>query len=210
MSTALKRKLSPEEYLIQERRAEFKSEFYRGETFAMAGTSREHNLIAANITAEANLQLRNRPCELYAGDMRVCVSATGLYTYPEVVIVCGEPRFLDDEFDTLLNPAVLIEVLSESTEAYDRGTKSKHYRQLESLREYVIVSQTEPLCEALRRQKDGGWELHDAASLDAELVLESVGVRLPLAEIYRKVTFPPPESRQPPDDRETRRRPEGS
>src|SRR5205085_5334550 len=119
---------TPEEYLILERQAEYKSEYFNGEIFAMTGASRRHNLVAANVLASLHGQLRKRPCEVYSSDMRVKVSPTGLYTYPDVVVVCNDPLFDDKQKDTLLNPTVLIEVLSKSTASYDRGEKFEHYR----------------------------------------------------------------------------------
>ncbi len=190
MSAAPKLRLSEAEYLRRERAAVFRSEFYRGEMFAMAGASREHNLVSGNLFTSINYALRERSCEAYTGDMRVKVAPTGLYTYPDVTVVCGVPRFEDDHGDTLVNPTVLIEVLSESTEAYDRGEKWAQYRQLPSLKEYVLASQITPHCEVYRRQPDGRWLLTDAVSLEAVVSLESIGVEIPLSEVYRKVEFP--------------------
>lgn len=191
MSTVPKTLMTETEYLAFERASREKHAFYRGELFAMAGASRERNLIAGNIFAELRQQLKNRRCEAYVGDMRVRVDRLGLYTYPDVVVVCGEPEFLDAELDTLLNPVLLIEVLSESTEAYDRGMKFKQYRQLPSLKEYVIVSQTEPLVEQYVRRGDTYWELSEIRGLDQTLNLSSVGCELPFAEIFAKIEFPP-------------------
>lgn len=193
MSAIPKRRLTPEEYLAQERRAEFKSEYFRGETFAMVGATREHNLITANLLRESGNQLRDRPCELYPSDMRVKVSRTDLYTYPDVTIVCGQPQFEDNESDTLLNPTVLFEVLSKSNEAYDRGAKAANYRKIPSLREYVVIAQGRPQVERFARQPDGSWLLREAGELTESITLESVSVVLPLAEIYRQVTFEQPD-----------------
>ena len=140
MSSLPKARFTPEEYLALERQAEYRSEFFHGEIFAMAGASREHNLIAGNVSRELGNQLKGRPCETYQSDMRVKVSDTGLYTYPDVVVACGELAFEDDEVDTLLNPTLLIEVLSESTESYDRGKKFGYYRTIQSLAEYLLVA----------------------------------------------------------------------
>src|ERR1041385_7127366 len=128
MSQRILTYISSEEYLRLERQAEYKSEYLNGEIFAMSGASRAHNLITANITGELRQQLRGRPCETYAGDMRVKVSASSFYTYPDVVVVCGEPQFEDSELDTLVNPTILLEVLSQSTERYDRMAKTFYYR----------------------------------------------------------------------------------
>lgn len=190
MSTVSIPWISVAEYLARERRATTKSEYYRGEIFAMAGASREHNLIAGNLVRLVGNELLERPCEVYPADMRVKISATGLYTYPDVTVVCGEPQFEDHHGDVLLNPTVLFEVLSESTEAYDRGTKSSQYRQLPSLQELVLVAQDRYSVERLTRQPDGGWLLTEWTSAADVMSLESIGVRVALAEIYRRIEFP--------------------
>ena len=141
MATQPRAFLTPEQYLEIERKAERKSEYWNGEMFAMAGATAPHNLVASNTSSLAHAQLRSKPCRVYQSDMRVRVLATGLNTYPDVVIVCGEQRFLDGHQDTLLNPKVIVEVLSPSTEAYDRGLKFAHYRQIESLDPYLLLSQ---------------------------------------------------------------------
>lgn len=189
MSAIPKTRLTAAEYLAMERKAETRSEFFAGEMFAMSGASREHNLISVNLSSSLNEQLKDRPCEVYSTDMRVRVPS-GLYTYPDVVVACGDPRFEDDHVDVLLNPIVLIEVLSESTADYDRGTKFKHYRQIPSLREYVLVDQSSAQIEHFVLGSDGKWELTESAGLDKTLTLDSIGCRVPLAEVYRKVTFP--------------------
>lgn len=188
MTAVAKRRLTAEEYLAIERKTEFRSEYFAGEIFAMSGASREHNLIASNLNREIGEQLKDRPCEIYPSDMRVRVPS-GLYTYPDVVVVCGSPKFDDDHVDTLLNPLVLIEVLSESTADYDRGTKFKHYRQITSLREYVLVYQESAQIEHFVLGSDGKWSLTEIAGLDKTLSLESIECLIPLAEVYRKVTF---------------------
>ena len=192
MSAVPKMKLTEAEYLAKERKAEFKSEFYRGEMFAMSRASREHILIAGNVTGELRNQFKGRCCEVYSNDMRVRVSATGLYTYPDVVIVCGEPEFLDAEVDTLLNPTVLIEVLSPSTESYDRGAKAEQYRRIPSLREHVLITQDRPHVDVLIRQEDGSWLLRETNELDQVVTLPSVSVSLPMCEIYDRITFEAP------------------
>lgn len=185
-------KLTEAEYLAKERKAEFKSEFYRGEMFAMSGASREHILIAGNMVGELRNQFKGRCCEVYSNDMRVRVSATGLYTYPDVVIVCGEPEFLDAEVDTLLNPTVLIEVLSPTTESYDRGAKAEQYRRIPSLREHVLITQDRPHVDVLIRQEDGSWLLRESNDLDQVVTLPSVSASLPMSEIYDRITFETP------------------
>jgi Uma2 family endonuclease len=189
MSSVPKRRYTPDEYLALERRADFKSEYFKGEIFAMAGASRQHVRIATNVIARVDEQLRDTTCEIFGSDMRVRVSPTGLYTYPDASIACGELQFEDDTVDTLLNPKVIFEVLSDGTEAYDRGKKFDHYRQIASLAEYVIVSQREPLVERFTRQPDGAWRMTVLKGLESVLELESIRCRLNLRDIYFKVAF---------------------
>lgn len=191
MSAAPIRRVTPEEYLAFERQANRKSEFYNGEIFAMAGASRKHNLIVLNLASELRQQLKGKPCEVYSSEMRTRIP-NGPYVYPDVVAVCSEPQFEDEGLDTLTNPLVVIEVLSESTADFDRGTKFHHYRQIESLREYIVVDQAEPHIERFSRGSDGVWQLEDVTGLSAVLTVQSLGCTLPLAEVYLKVTFPPP------------------
>ena len=180
--------LTTEEYLAKERKALTKSEYRDGQIQAMPGASRKHNLIAGNTFAELHVQLRNRVCEVYQNDMRVKVSAAGTYTYPDVVVVCEEPRFEDTHFDTLLNPTVLIEVLSPSTAAYDRGDKFASYQKLDSLCEYVLISQDSVCVEHYLRQEQD-WNLTEFRSLDDVFSLVSIGCELSLRAIYAKVQF---------------------
>jgi Uma2 family endonuclease len=174
MSSVPKTKLTPEEYLSIERRAEYKSDFFKGEMFAMVGASRRHNLITLNTGGELREQLKGRSCETYASDIRVKVDATGLYTYPDVVVVCEEPQFEDNELDTLLNPTVLIEVLSQSTEAYDRGRKFAHYRNLDSLSDYLLIAQDKPHIEHYTRQPDNQWLLSETTDADGVIPIASI------------------------------------
>jgi Uma2 family endonuclease len=190
MSAVPKRLLTPHEYLAQERLASFKSEYYRGEVFAMAGASYPHCRVKDNMARKIGNQLEDGPCQVFTSDMRVLVSATGLYTYPDIVVVCDKPQFEDDVFDTLLNPLGLVEVLSDSTEKYDRGDKFAQYRQIPSLKEFVLVSQDRALIERYVRQPDDSWLLTEFADLAKTFEFSSVPVRIPLAEIYRGVEFP--------------------
>ncbi len=189
MSAIPKRKLTPEEYLEIERKAEYKSEYFDGEIFAMAGARRNHNKIVGNLTGLVWQNLKGKDCEFYPSDMRVFVPKSGLYTYPDVVVVCGEPKFQDNVFDTLLNPTLLIEVLSETTESYDRGKKFQHYRSIESLQEYVLVSQDEARIEKYVKRGDGFWLLSEAVGLDSEIEFASIECRISLAEVYDKIDF---------------------
>ncbi|MFB3131096.1 MAG: Uma2 family endonuclease [Rhodothermales bacterium] len=189
MSTHPQTYLTPEEYLAFEHEAEVKHEYYAGEIFAFAGASRQHNLIVGNVYAGLHAQLRQRPCEVYASDMRVRVSPTGLYTYPDVVAVCEEARLSDEENDTLLNPTVIVEVLSASTAAYDRGEKFEHYRKLESLKEYLVIAQERHHVERHVRQSEGQWLLSETDSVEDVIELPSIACRLAVADIYEKVEF---------------------
>ena len=188
-SVAEKRRYTPEEYLALERESPFKSEYYRGEIFAMSGASREHNLIAGNFHRSISTQLLDRPCEAYMSDMRVRVLPTGLYTYPDLSAVCGEPQFEDNQVDILLNPTVLIEVLSPSTERYDRGLKFAQYRRVESLREFLLASQEEVLVEHYVRRGEE-WVLTAYDRRDDVLRLESIGCEVSLRDAYMKVEVP--------------------
>jgi Uma2 family endonuclease len=189
MSRQIKTYVTPEEYLALERKAEYKSEYLHGEIFAMTGASRKHNLIAVNAASLLNQQLRGRPCEVYVSDMRVKVAESGLYTYPDVVVVCGQPQFEDDYLDTLLNPTVLFEILSKSTERYDRIAKSGYYRTLESLTEHLLIAQDEVHVEHYVKQAGGQWSLSDLRSIDAAIELESIGCTLALRDVYDKVSL---------------------
>jgi len=189
MSTQPTPRLTPAEYLALERSAEIKGEYFDGEIFAMAGASREHNLIVGNLVRELGNRLRNGLCEVYPSDMRVKVDLTGLYTYPDVVVVCDKPQFEDQHGDTLLNPTLLIEVLSESTEKYDRGRKSSHYRRLPSLQEYLLVSQDEPHIEHYARRDNDHWLLTEATGMDTNIELPVLQTIIELSEVYAKLTF---------------------
>ena len=190
MSTALKR-ITPQEYLIRERQASIKSEFYQGEIFAMGGGSANHSLIAANFVGEARNSLKGRPCAVFNSDLRVQVQSTGLYTYPDATIVCGELLFDDDHRDTLLNPTVIVEVLSDSTEKYDRGKKSNHYRQIASLKELILIAQDRSHVERFTRQANGDWLFHEQKELTADFELKSLGISIAISELYRGVKFEP-------------------
>jgi len=189
MSTASTHKLLPQEYLAMERRADYRSEFYRGEMFAMAGASWEHTRIKDNFARKTGNQLENGPCCVLTSDLRVKVDATGLYTYPDVIIVCDQPLFEDDVFDTLLNPSAIAEVLSDSTEKYDRGQKFAHYRQLPTVREYVLIAQDRPLVERYVRQPDGTWVMTAYDDLTQTFSFGTMPVAITLADIYRGVSF---------------------
>jgi len=187
MSVQPKTWLRPDEYLAIERAAPQRSEYIDGEMVAMTGVSRAHSLITTNLARELSLQLKRRPCEVHVNDLRVRIPSGRLYTYPDVVVACGEPHFEDDQLDTLLDPVLIAEVLPPSTEAYDRGKKFELYRSIPSLREYVLLAQDEPRAEQFALQPDGRWVFTATAGLDSTLTLAAIGCALPLAEIYDKV-----------------------
>lgn len=192
MSLAPVRYISRQDYLERERKAAHKSEYYRGEIFAMAGASVTHNLIAGNTITALNNLLRGRGCRVYPSDLRVACPS-GLYTYPDVTMICGEHEFDDDQRDTLTNPQVLFEILSETTEAYDRGKKFQLYRTIPSLRSYVLIDQSSPLVFRYDRQGDADhWLLTFSSGLDAVLELPDFEFAVPLQQIYENVEFPPP------------------
>jgi Uma2 family endonuclease len=188
MSTLPKSFLTPEQYLELERDSETRHEYYDGQMFAMAGAEEPHVVLVANLVTSLNTQLRDRDCRVYSTDMRVNVSATGLYTYPDVVVACGERRFLPGRRGTLLNPTVIIEVLSASTERYDRGRKFDHYGTIESLRHYVLVAADRVAVHVFTRE-DGDWRMQKALQLGETVDLAAVGCKLSLADLYNKVEF---------------------
>jgi Uma2 family endonuclease len=190
MSAAAKPYLSPEEYLARERLAEIKSEYYDGEVFAMSGGSQAHSKIAVNAAGSLNAQLADRPCDVYNSDMRVQVAEEGPYTYPDVTVVCDEAQFADADVDTLLNPTLVVEVLSPTTEAWDRGGKFERYQQIASLQEYLLIAQDRPRVEQYARQAEGQWLLTVTSGLDGVVSLPAIECQLALRELYRKVSFP--------------------
>ena len=186
MSSQPHKPLSASEYLEIERKAEYKSEYCGGEMYAMAGATEAHNMLAGNMFGLIHEQFRRRDCRVYGSDMRVAVSPEGLYTYPDVSAVCGELRFLDGHRDTLLNPEVIVEVLSSSTEAYDRGRKFELYRSLESLQQYVLVASDRAHVDVYARTSDGGWVLRSLDGAADSVELDSIGCRIRMSELYEK------------------------
>jgi Uma2 family endonuclease len=184
--------LSPAEYLEIERRAECKSEYYRGEMFAMAGASLRHALITGNLGGELRQRLKGKPCGAFSTDLRLQVSPAGLYTYPDVMVICGEAQYADSRKDTVQNPVIIIEVLSDSTRDYDRGRKFQHYRSLPSLREYLTVEQGAIHVEQWSRQQSGQWLLSEFDKREDTVRLDSIECVLPLSEVYDKVEWDSP------------------
>jgi Uma2 family endonuclease len=191
MSAAPKLKLTPDQYLAQERVAPFKSEYFCGEVFSMAGATWEHTLIKDNLARELGNRLKDGPCRVLSSDLRVKVEKAGMYAYPDVIVVCEEPKFENDTFDNLLNPKVVVEVLSDSTGKWDRGGKFRSYQHLPTFVEYFLVSQALPLVERFVRQPDDSWSPSSFAGLDAVMLCQSLSLRIPLPDVYANVKFPP-------------------
>ena len=189
MSAAPQIKFSEEEYLAMERESDIKHEFYRGEIFAMAGSSPNHDRIAGDTYSSLNTQLRKSGCEVFSSEIRVRVNPTRSYTYPDIKVVCGEQEFTKDKPPSLLNPTLIIEVLSPSTAEYDKAGKFSEYRKLASLQEYILIAQDEPLIEHYVRQPDATWVLRDFTSMEAVIELKSIECTLALADIYSRVSF---------------------
>jgi Uma2 family endonuclease len=183
---AVRTKLSPQEYLDLERAAEQRHEYADGEIFAMAGGTLEHSAVAANLLGELRNALLGRGCRVLSSDMRIKIAATGRYLYPDASVLCGRPEFEDTTRDTLLNPTAIVEVLSDSTEAYDRGDKFAQYRTIPSLREYVLSSQKEPRVEVFTRQPDGSWILRIYGA-GARAALGSIGCEIEVDRLYLEV-----------------------
>lgn len=182
-------KLTEEQYLAMDRAAEFKSEFFDGEMFAMSGGSMQHARLQRNLTTVISNAVGGGQCEAFGSDFRVRISSR-MYVYPDISIVCGKPLLADNRQDVLLNPIVIIEVISPSSEKYDRGTKLQQYRTLGSLQEYILVEQGEVRIDQYTRQENNLWTLRDYQSLDEEMTLPSIGVSLSLGRIYDRVEFP--------------------
>jgi len=190
MSASRQPRLTPEEYLELDRAAEFRSEYYGGLMYAMSGGSLRHAVIIATLIQRLANALEDGPCTVASNDLRLRVSPDGLYGYPDLMVYSGSPKLADAHSDTLLNPTFLAEVLSPSTEGYDRGFKSSQYRKIESLQEYALISQDEARVEVYRRQSSGDWLLSESAGLDTVCRFTSLDCQVALASIYAKVTLP--------------------
>lgn len=201
MSAQPKPYITEADYLERERASTTKHEYFAGAIFAMTGASEAHNLIASNLTAALHRQLRGRACRIYPSDMRLRVVATGLNTYPDLTIVCGPPQFADpSKRDTLINPTILIEILSPSTERYDRGLKFQNYRTIPSLQDYMLIAQDSAHLEHYTRHETNQWILTEVSGLDRSLAIASLAITLALADVYEQIDLPPsPESAIPGD-----------
>jgi Uma2 family endonuclease len=183
------KKYTEQEYLELERKAEYKSEFFGGEIFAMAGTTNPHNIITVNFLILLGTKLKGKGCRPYGSDMRVHTPINSLYAYPDISVVCGEKKFLDNVFDTLLNPAFICEVLSKSTADYDTGGKFMRYRSIESLKEYWVISSLECRLQKFVKQTNGSWLLTETTNVNDKVLIESLGEEVPLSEVYFEVDF---------------------
>ncbi|MBI3654382.1 MAG: Uma2 family endonuclease [Acidobacteria bacterium] len=190
MASNPKQHFTPEEYLELERQADFKSEYLDGQIYAMAGASPAHSAITFNLYGEVNPQLRSTSCRGFSNDTKVRSSYSGLYSYPDLSVVCGEPIFLDDKGEVLLNPKVIFEILSPSTEAFDRGAKFLRYQILESFTDYVLIAQDEPRVEHFIRQEDGSWRYVVVKGLENTLHIAAINCTIALAGLYNKIKFP--------------------
>lgn len=189
MTTQTVTYVTPEEYLAAERLSETRSEYLDGGVSPMTGASLNHGRIVVNVTTELVIQLRGRNCEVLVTEMKVRVQESRKFFYPDVLVLCGEPQFHDGRKDIITNPVLVIEVLSPSTEAFERGTKFQAYRTIESLKEYLLVAQDRPLVELYVRNEDGKWTLTETIGLESSLALPSVGCTLNLGAVYDKVDF---------------------
>lgn len=187
MLAAIQSYLTPSAYLVQERQSTERSEFIHGQIYAMAGASREHNQLVFNLAGLLHAQLRQKPCSAFVADMRVRTRPNEAYFYPDLTVVCGDMQFEDEESDTLTNPTLIIEVLSPSTEGYDRGAKFAHYRRLASLQEYVLVAQDRLSIERYVKNEQGQWLLFEATEGDEVIVLATIGCTLTISDVYEKV-----------------------
>ncbi len=184
-------RISPEEYLAIERRATYRCEYVNGEMFAMAGATRQHNRISANLVGEIHPHIKSRDCNVYSSDFRVHVPSTGYFTYPDIVITCGKEEFTDAHNDILVNPSVIIEILSDSTASTDRGKKFEQYRELESFVEYLLVEQRTPHIEQYILHDSREWRYRDIRGIDGQVTIQAIECVMPLRDIYHKVDMLP-------------------
>jgi Uma2 family endonuclease len=189
LATQVSQYIAPEEYLRREKEAERKSEYFAGEIFMMSGGSPNHNRISGNVYAELNVRLRGTRCEAFNSDQRVLVKKNGLYTYPDVMVVCGPTVFDERDGDTITNPVLIVEVLSPSTENYDRGKKFELYREIETLRDYLVIHQEKVYIEYYHKGEDDRWVLTEIRDLEATFSLETLSLDLSLQRIYERVDW---------------------
>ena len=183
--------ISPEDYLHIERRSTYRSEYVNGEMFAMAGATRQHNRISSNLVSEINLHIKSSDCNIYSSDLRVHVPSTGYFTYPDIVITCGKEEFTDAHNDVLVNPLVIMEILSDSTASIDRGKKFEQYRELASFVEYLLVEQRTPHIEQYILYDAQEWRYRTVRGIDEQVRIQTIDCTLSLRDIYHKVDLLP-------------------
>ena len=191
MATPQPQYITEQEYLATEREAVEKHEYYKGEIFAMSGASFKHVKISSNLSGDLYNKLRNNKCSAYSSDLRIYIPKNTLYTYPDIVIVCGEPEMTDDDFDTITNPSVIIEILSKSTRDYDKGGKFTLYRDIPTLQEYILVDSEKVGVEKFVKNKDGSWQLTEYKTLNDSFVIDTTVTTFALADVYEDVLFKP-------------------
>jgi len=189
MPVALRKYYSEEDFLILERMSKTKNEYYRGEIFAMSGASYQHNQIASALIGDIVAYLKGKPCKIFGSDLRVHTQLKSFYTYPDAVVICGEPSFVDNEFDTIINPTILFEILSPSTEEYDRTIKFEFYKNIPSLRQYVLIDSQKILIEVFTKQEDKSWRSEKYNNPEDEWTLETINYKTKLRTIYEGVVF---------------------
>lgn len=181
--------VSPEAYLAMERASQEKHEYFKGKVFAMSGSSWKHNVIVKNINTLVLPFLKGKPCDMFGSDLRIHIPENSLYTYPDFSIICGKPETTDEEKDTILKPAAIIEILSKSTRDYDRGTKFSLYREIKTLKEYILVDSTRIFVELFRKQEDENWLLSEFKQLTDSFVISTIGLPLQLKDVYEDVSI---------------------
>jgi len=181
--------VSPEDYLVMERASDVKHEYYKGEVFAMSGASKEHNIIAKNLSTIVLPFLKGKGCDMFGSDLRVHVPENSLYTYPDFTIICGEWQTTDSEKDTVTNPSAIIEILSKTTRDYDKGTKFTLYRSIKTLKEYILIDSIAASVEIFTKQDDNGWKLSEYKNNADSFHISTIGLTLFLGDIYADVSF---------------------
>lgn len=189
MPVAVQKYYSEEDFLTLERMSKTKNEYYRGEIFAMSGASFQHNQISARLIKDIGTHLEDAACNIYGSDLRVHIQFQTLYTYPDAVIICGEPSFIDQEFDTIINPTVLFEILSPSTQEYDRTIKFEFYKKIPSLKEYVLIDSQKVWIEVFTKQKDNSWVSEQYTNPEIEWKIASINYKSKIKEVYKGVIF---------------------
>lgn len=189
MPHPLRKYVSPSVFLVEERSAKEKNELHNGQVVAIAGASLAHNEIVANVLGNVKNYLKGKSCRIYASDLRIAVPTADSFTYPDATVVCGKPEMLDNQFDTITNPTVIFEMMSPSTEQYDRGAKFFYYMQIPSLKEYILISSTKYFCQTAVKQLDGSWKFEEVTGEDGLLAIRSIEFQLPFKEVYENVTF---------------------